>query len=187
MQISQLDMASLITSEKAYSEAIAASHLAVLHFLADWAPECSTVTAVLTELSKDPGLSKVKFFQLEAEKMPEISMKHEIVAVPTVLMFRNSKAVDRIDGVNAADLTKKVKLHANDPVANLPLAPTAAKPVEDLETKLKRLINARKCMLFMKGNPEEPKCGFSKQTVAIMKELNASYGTFDILSDDEVS
>ena len=56
----------------------------------------------------------------------------------------------RIDGVNAAELTKKVKLHANDPVANLPLAPTNGKPVEDLETKLKRLINARKCMLFMK-------------------------------------
>ena len=90
-------MASLITTEKAYSEAIAASHLAVLHFLADWAPECATVTAVLAELSKDPGLAKVKFFQLEAEKMPEISMKHEIVAVPTVLMFRNSKAVDRFN------------------------------------------------------------------------------------------
>ena len=90
-------MADLITTEKAYSEAIAASHLAVLHFLADWAPECATITAVLAELSKDPGLAKVKFFQLEAEKMPEISMKHEIVAVPTVLMFRNSKAVDRCD------------------------------------------------------------------------------------------
>ena len=59
-------------------------------------------------------------------------------------------------------------------------------PVEDLETKLKRLINARKCMLFMKGNPDEPKCGFSKQFVAIMKDINASYGTFDILTDDEV-
>ena len=88
--------------------------------------------------------------------------------------------------MNAADLTKKVKLHANDPAANLPLAPTNGKPVEDLDTKLKRLISARKCMLFMKGNPEEPKCGFSKQTVAIMKDLNASYGTFDILTDDEV-
>ena len=105
--------------------------------------------------------------------------KTEIIKISTGVLCR-------IDGVNAADLTKKVKLHANDPVANLPLAATNGKPVEDLETKLKRLISARKCMLFMKGNPEEPKCGFSKQTVAIMKDLNASYGTFDILSDDEV-
>merc|ERR1719219_1726693 len=100
-------------------------------------------------------------------------------------MFRGGKAVDRVDGVNAAELTKKVKLHANDPVANLPLG-SNSQPVEDLETKLKRLISARKCMLFMKGNPEEPKCGFSKQFVAIMKDINASYGTFDILTDDEV-
>ena len=38
----------------------------------------------------------------------------------------------------------------------------------------------------LKGNPEEPKCGFSKQTVGIFKELEADYGTFDILNDDEV-
>ena len=32
-----------------------------------------------------------------------------------------------------------------------------------------------------------PKCGFSKQTVAILAELKAEYGTFDILTDDEVT
>ena len=41
-------------------------------------------------------------------------------------------------------------------------------------------------MLFMKGNREEPRCGFSKTTVAILAECNAEYQTFDILSDDEV-
>ena len=38
----------------------------------------------------------------------------------------------------------------------------------------------------LQGNPEEPKCGFSKQTVGIFKDLEADYGTFDILNDDEV-
>merc|ERR1719384_1630658 len=132
----------------------------------------------------DPGLKNVKFHQLAAESLPSVSMKHEIVAVPTVLLFRRGKAVDRVDGVNAAEVTKKVKAHASDPTADLPPAP--ALPKEDLYTKLKRLINTRKCMLFMKGHPDEPKCGFSKQFVAIMKELNAEYGTFDILTDDEV-
>jgi hypothetical protein len=32
----------------------------------------------------------------------------------------------------------------------------------------------------------EPKCGFSKQTVAILDGLNADYGSFDILADDDV-
>jgi len=122
---------------------------------------------------------------LQAESLPEISMKHEIVAVPTVLLFREGKAIDRVDGVNAAELTKKVKSHASAKLSDLSLGSIPA-PKEDLDSKLKRLINAHKCMLFMKGHPDEPKCGFSKQTVAILQGLNAQYGTFDILTDDEV-
>lgn len=173
-----------IKSEAEYTSAISDQSLAVVHFMADWATECATITAVLTELAKDPALKNVKFHQLAAESLPSVSMKHEIVAVPTVLLFRRGKAVDRVDGVNAAEVTKKVKAHASDPSADIPSGP--APPKEDLNTKLKRLINTRKCMLFMKGHPDEPKCGFSKQFVAIMKELNAEYGTFDILTDDEV-
>jgi len=173
-----------IKTEAEYTSAISDQSLAVVHFMADWATECATITAVLAELAKDPALKSVKFHQLAAESLPNVSMKHEIVAVPTVLLFRRGKAVDRVDGVNAAEVTKKVKAHAADPSADIPSGP--APPKEDLNTKLKRLINTRKCMLFMKGHPDEPKCGFSKQFVAIMKEMNAEYGTFDILTDDEV-
>jgi len=173
-----------IKTEAEYTSAISEQSLAVVHFMADWATECATITAVLAELAKDPALKNVKFHQLAAESLPSVSMKHEIVAVPTVLLFRRGKAVDRVDGVNAAEVTKKVRAHASDPSADIPSGP--APPKEDLNTKLKRLINTRKCMLFMKGHPDEPKCGFSKQFVAIMKELNAEYGTFDILTDDEV-
>jgi len=174
-----------IQTEDDYKVAIAANNMAVVHFLADWATECDTVKAVLTELGKDPSLAKVKFYELAAESLPEISMKHEIVAVPTVLLFRRGKAIDRVDGVNAAELTKKVKAHAADTFADMDLGLLEA-PKEDLDTKLKRLIKAHKCMLFMKGHPDVPKCGFSKQTVAILAELKAEYGTFDILTDDEV-
>lgn len=41
-------------------------------------------------------------------------------------------------------------------------------------------------MLFMKGNPTDPKCGFSRQIVALLNEENIQYGTFDILNDNEV-
>jgi Grx4 family monothiol glutaredoxin len=141
--------------------------------------------AVMTELLKDSTLSNVKFYKLAAEEMPEISMKHEIAAVPTLLLFHSGKAIDRVDGANAAELTKKVKSHSAAKVDSLPLAVVPPKK-EDLETKLKRLISAHKCMLFMKGRPQEPKCGFSKQTIAILDDLKADYGTFDILTDDEV-
>ena len=84
-----------LKSESDYNQAIAAPVMAVVHFMADWAPECATIKAVLEELEKDSALAGVKFYQLQAESLAEISMKHEIVAVPTVLLFRQGKAIDR--------------------------------------------------------------------------------------------
>ncbi|XP_071089371.1 glutaredoxin-3-like [Haliotis cracherodii] len=51
---------------------------------------------------------------------------------------------------------------------------------------LKQLVNKAPVMLFMKGQPDAPRCGFSKTTVAILGETGVKYDTFDILSDNEV-
>ena len=81
--------------------------------------------------------------------------------MPTVLFIRDSSAVDRIDGVNIAAFTQKCKSLAG--------ISSAAKG-ESLDDRLKELINKSKIMLFMKGNRSEPRCGFSKQIIAIMNE-----------------
>jgi glutaredoxin-related protein len=41
-------------------------------------------------------------------------------------------------------------------------------------------------VLFMKGIPEMPRCGFSKQMVKILDEQGVDYVTFDILEDEGV-
>jgi len=41
-------------------------------------------------------------------------------------------------------------------------------------------------MLFMKGSPTEPKCGFSKKITALLNTNNVEYQSFDILQDEEV-
>ena len=41
-------------------------------------------------------------------------------------------------------------------------------------------------MLFMKGTPDEPRCGFSRQAVALLNEEKIQFDTFDILGDEEV-
>jgi len=172
-----------VSNESDYKSMLASEKMAVAHFWADFAEECKGVTEVLNDLEKE--ISNVCIYSIEAEKLPEISMKHEIVAVPTVILFKGGKAVDRVDGMNAAEISKKVKAHAASPASNgFSQAPPVKK--EDLNTKLKRLINAHKCMLFMKGSPKEPKCGFSKVTIGILEDMKAQYGTFDILTDDEV-
>ncbi|KAH3901892.1 monothiol glutaredoxin GRX4 SCDLUD_001676 [Saccharomycodes ludwigii] len=57
---------------------------------------------------------------------------------------------------------------------------------EQLNERLKQLTHAAPVMLFMKGTPNEPKCGFSRQMVGILREHQIKFGFFDILKDDGV-
>ena len=41
-------------------------------------------------------------------------------------------------------------------------------------------------MLFMKGSPDAPKCGFSRQIVEILTSNNIPFASFDILTDETV-
>ncbi|KAL6074565.1 hypothetical protein STEG23_031041 [Scotinomys teguina] len=120
---------------------------------------------------------------MEAEAVPEVSEKYEISSVPTFLFFKNSQRVDRLDGAHAPELTKKVQRH----VSSGPFPPSADEHLkEDLNLRLKKLTHAAPCMLFMKGTPQEPRCGFSKQMVEILHKHNIQFSSFDIFSDEEV-
>lgn len=41
-------------------------------------------------------------------------------------------------------------------------------------------------MLFMKGDPDVPRCGFSRRAVALLRDQKVDFGSFDILSDETV-
>jgi glutaredoxin-related protein len=43
-----------------------------------------------------------------------------------------------------------------------------------------------KCVLFMKGSPDAPRCGFSRKIVALLREHQVEFTSFDILEDDSV-
>jgi Grx4 family monothiol glutaredoxin len=63
---------------------------------------------------------------------------------------------------------------------------TKEKSKDDLNARLDQLVKAAPVMLFMKGTPSAPQCGFSRKTVAILRENGVKYGFFNILADDEV-
>lgn len=170
------------TTQQQFEEILAKSGrcLTVVHFQAAWAPQCELMNEVMSELAKEYGSST--FVKLEAEGVPEVSEKYEIASVPTFLFFRAGDKVDRLDGAHAPELTKKVQRLA---VAGTPASAPESGPT-DLNQRLKKLINAAPCMLFIKGSAQEPRCGFSRQIVAILKEHSIQFSSFDILSDEEV-
>ncbi len=55
-----------------------------------------------------------------------------------------------------------------------------------LKKQLEEIVTSKRVMLFMKGTPEAPQCGFSNAVVEILNERKAEYGSFDVLSDGNV-
>ncbi|KAJ5463830.1 hypothetical protein N7475_008774 [Penicillium sp. IBT 31633x] len=70
-------------------------------------------------------------------------------------------------------------------VASTP-ALTPEQSREALFARLEQLVKAASVMLFMKGTPSSPQCGFSRQLVGILRERSVKYGFFNILADEDV-
>ncbi len=56
----------------------------------------------------------------------------------------------------------------------------------DVGSRIKEQITAQPVMLFMKGTPDFPQCGFSAQTVALLRACGSDFGHVNILEDTEL-
>ena len=54
------------------------------------------------------------------------------------------------------------------------------------DTRIAEIVNANDVVLFMKGTPLFPQCGFSSKAVAILEHLGVEYATVDVLQDMEI-
>ena len=55
-----------------------------------------------------------------------------------------------------------------------------------LRSRIESIIASDRVVVFMKGSPDSPQCGFSAQVVGILGRLLPAYGHFDVLSDRDV-
>ena len=56
----------------------------------------------------------------------------------------------------------------------------------DTQERIKNLIDKHSVILFMKGQPSAPQCGFSAKIVQLLDFLGTRYGFFDVLSDEDI-
>ena len=55
-----------------------------------------------------------------------------------------------------------------------------------IEEKIKEQIKNNNILLYMKGSPYEPKCGFSAKTVQALIDCGAEFSYVDILDNQEI-
>lgn len=153
------------------------------------------------------------FGNIDAEAATDLSDKYDVTAVPTIVLLNGGpdSVLEKLDGVvepshvtlavqrliNAPDgagisPTGKDNNNNNNVTGSNPTIISSSEtdvnkdPQEVLNERLDRLVRADTVMLFMKGSPSAPRCGFSRQAVEILTEHDVPFGSFDILTDEEV-
>ena len=56
----------------------------------------------------------------------------------------------------------------------------------DTQQRIKQIVDDNAVVLFMKGTPVFPQCGFSSMAVQILTHLGAKFKAVDVLADPEI-
>ena len=59
-------------------------------------------------------------------------------------------------------------------------------PASEVTGRIDALVKANDIVLFMKGTPLFPQCGFSSRAIAILDHLGQPFETVDVLQDQEI-
>ncbi len=78
---------------------------------APWCGPCRMVGPVIDELAKEMQ-GKIVFGKLNVDENPNTSQRHNIMSIPTLLIFKNGKLVDQLVGAYPKEeLKKKLEVH----------------------------------------------------------------------------
>lgn len=175
--------------------------LVALYFHTAWAEPCKVMNEVVSALSDEPSNSGIKFLSIDADENAEIAELFEVSAVPYFILVQDGTILKELSGADPKEFVKALNDHKGtkkvdqEPAAQGSVAEEEEdeedeedeeETEQELSDRLTKLTQAAPIMLFMKGSPSEPKCGFSRQMVGILREHQVRFGFFDILKDASV-
>ncbi|MGQ9744385.1 MAG: thioredoxin [Candidatus Bathycorpusculaceae bacterium] len=84
-------------TDTTFKETIQSHSLMVVDCWAPWCGPCHMVAPIVEELARDYA-GKIFFGKLNVDENPKVAMQYGIMSIPTLLVFKNGKLVDRIVG-----------------------------------------------------------------------------------------
>jgi thioredoxin 1 len=85
-------------SDRNFDQTLKSYPLIVIDCWAAWCAPCRAITPVVDQLAKEYS-GKAVFGKLNVDENPETTQRFSIMAIPTLLVMKNAKEVDRIVGV----------------------------------------------------------------------------------------
>jgi len=84
-------------TDATFKETIQNHPLVVVDCWASWCVPCHMIAPVIEEMARDYA-GRVLFGKLNVDENQEVPMQYQIMSIPTLLVFKNGKLVDRIIG-----------------------------------------------------------------------------------------
>jgi thioredoxin len=86
-----------------FEDVIANSDLLVLvDFYATWCGPCQMMSKILEQVNSELQ-GQLKIIKIDTDRYPQIASQQQIQALPTLMLFKDGKAVDRLEGVLPAE------------------------------------------------------------------------------------
>ncbi len=91
-----------ITDDSFESDVLKSAKPCIVDFWAEWCGPCKMIAPVFEELSSD-FVDKVNFYKMNVDENSSTPAKFEIRGIPTMIIFKGGKEVDRIVGAVSKD------------------------------------------------------------------------------------
>lgn len=163
--------------------------LLLVHIELEEIAVCKTLNESLLAISRDAEfMNQLALCRLNADHFFDLLNSQNVNASPTVLFYHRTKVIDRVNGFNQNELLKKIKIHLNTIgiVQSTETKTDSSFLTQQDEQKIKSLIDSSSVILFMKGTPASPQCGFSRQACHLLDEHKIKYDYFDVLADQTI-
>ena len=104
-------MAKILNNSKFSNKLRTSDKLVVMDFFATWCGPCKMLAPIFESLSKEMS-DKVDFAKIDIDRSLEIAQEYKVVSVPTMIIFKNGKEVQRMVGFTPKEQIKsKIKAH----------------------------------------------------------------------------
>lgn len=87
-----------VTDESFRQEVLASDIPAAVDFWSPRCPPCQVMGGLLNEIGPD-YVGRVNIFKLNVDQNPQTTINYEVRNIPTVILFRNGRAKERIVGI----------------------------------------------------------------------------------------
>ncbi len=104
-------MAKVLNNSQFYNKIKNSDKLVVIDFFATWCGPCKMLTPIFESLSNEMS-DKVDFGKIDIDRSLEVAQEFNIVSVPTMIIFKNGKMVEKMVGFTPKEqLKSKIQAH----------------------------------------------------------------------------